>query len=62
MPREKEDFRDNLERIDKAFPGREYLSRRDVADFTGLNYYSIGKYFTLKSGMISKVRLAKEMS
>ena len=36
MPREKECFRDNLERIDRAFPGKEMLSVSDAMSFLGM--------------------------
>ena len=62
MSREKENFRDQLERIDKAFPDKEILSRKDVAEFTGICYSEIRKHFTLNKGKITKVQLAREMS
>ena len=62
MPREKPNFRDQLERIDKAFPGKEILSRKDVAQFTGICYSNINKHFKLNRGLITKVELARQMS
>ena len=37
MPREKEDFHDNLDRVVTAFPGRELIPLKDVADWMGMN-------------------------
>lgn len=62
MSREKENFRDQLERIDKAFPNKEILSRKDVSKFTGICYSKVGYHFTLSKGKITKVQLAREMS
>lgn len=62
MPREKENFRDQLERLDKAFPEKEILSRKEVSQFTGIYYGSVPKYFILKKGKITKVELARQMS
>lgn len=62
MSREKENFRIQLERIDKAFPDKEILNRKDVSKFTGICYSEVGKHFTLNKGKITKVQLAREMS
>lgn len=63
MPREKEGFRDNLERLDQAFPGREIISAADVADFTGLHITTVRKIYPIKPRIgISKVALARALS
>jgi hypothetical protein len=59
---EKATFRDNLERIDTAFPGKEMLCKKDVQDFTGLNYRTVVKLFDFQGNYISKVSLARTMS
>lgn len=41
--REKEDFRNNLQRIDERFPNKEMLTLSDVAKFTGIDRKKIGK-------------------
>ena len=41
MPREKEAYRDNLERIMDRFPGKEVLTLQDVGAFTGMGYRAI---------------------
>lgn len=66
--REKEDFRNNLQRIDERFPNKEMLTLSDVAKFTGIDRKKIGKdwqdIFTPvgKSKYITKVALARHMS
>nr|DAH29617.1 MAG TPA: excisionase [Caudoviricetes sp.] len=60
MPREKEGFRDNLERLDKAFPGKELLNQKDVVVYTGLSPHTVQKYLTPVCGtMYAKVAIAK---
>lgn len=41
MPREKEAYRDNLERLMERFPGKEVLSFKEVSQFTGMGYYAL---------------------
>ena len=63
MPREKESYRDNLERIKAAYPTKEMLKRKEVADFLGINIRTSNKMFTFnKMGCISVAVLAREMS
>ena len=62
MAREKESFRDNLERINNAYPDKEILSKSDVVRYTGLNWRTVEKLYTFKKNYISKVKLASEMS
>ena len=63
MPREKESFRDNLERLDQAFPGKELLSAADVAKYTGLHIQTVRKIFPIKPRIgIPKVVLARALS
>jgi hypothetical protein len=62
MPREKQNFRAQLERIDEAFPDKEILNRKEVSAYTGICYNSVSKYFTLNKGKITKVELARQMS
>lgn len=62
MPREKEAYRDNLERLCEAFPTKELLSRGDVMRFTGLGYKCVGKRYPFKQNYISKASLARELS
>ena len=66
--REKEGFRDNLERIDAAFPGREMLNVSEVSRFTGLDRGKVGadwqEHFCSvgRSKYMSKVTLARLLS
>lgn len=63
MPREKESYRDNMERICEKFPNTELLTKQDVQRFIGRNYKTVEKLFTFnKCNMISKAVLAREMS
>lgn len=36
MPREKESYRDNLERLNERYPDKELLTVTDVANFLGI--------------------------
>lgn len=66
--REKEGFRENLERIDAAFPNKEMLNVSDVSRYTGLDRSKVGadwhEHFSLmgKSKLMSKVTLARLLS
>lgn len=62
MPREKEGYRDNLERISEIVPDKEMLKKGDVIRITGKSYYVINKLFSFKNGYISKSELARQMS
>lgn len=63
MPREKELFRDNLERLDKAFPDKEILNYADVLKYTGFkDYRAVKKRFNMTKQGISKVKLASALS
>lgn len=62
MSREKELFRDNLERLDAAFPNKELLNQNEVSEFTGISKYNITKHFSFKNHYISKLNLARELS
>lgn len=70
MAREKESYRDNLERLDKMFPGKELLSTVDVAMFTGMARTTVLKLYSFKNTRnkrntthrISKAVLARELS
>ena len=59
---EKEAYRDNLERICEAFPGKELLTQKDVAGFVGMTEKTVPKHFPFKSNRISKATLARCLS
>ena len=62
MPREKELFRDNLERLEQKFPEKELLNIKEVSTFCGINYRTAKKRFTFKNNYISKLKFASELS
>lgn len=45
MAREKEGFREQLERLDAAFPGREIIRRTELAQFLGISYDTVKRQF-----------------
>lgn len=68
MAREKELFRDNLLRLDQAFPGRELLRLQEAADYAGISVYtarsdkSFPKKFVGKNLFVAKAQLASWLS
>lgn len=62
MSREKECFRDNLERISERFPGRELLTVQDVSQYTGMDRRTVKKLFEFTHNYISVVNLARGLS
>lgn len=63
MPREKPLFRDNLERLDKAFPNKEWLQIKDVKAYTGIvDHDTCKRKFGLTKAGISKVKFASLLS
>jgi len=62
MPREKESFRDVLERIYEKTGGKEMLSQKDVREFTGLSRNTVKKYITFNSfGFVAAADLARQL-
>lgn len=61
MPREKEGYRFNLERLNEVFPDHDLLSVQDVIRFTGRNYRTVKELFPFKGNYISKVELARAL-
>lgn len=65
MSREKEDYRENLRRLDEKFPDKEFLNIGQISQATGLERRIIkntwGKNLKTfgKSQLISKVTLAR---
>ena len=63
MPREKDGYRDNLERINIIVPDRECLKKADIKRITGWSYDTIVKRLKLnKWGEITKADLARQLS
>lgn len=61
MPREKEGYRDNLERLNEFFPQTELLSIQDLIKFTGRDRSTVKKYFPFKDNYISKCEAARAL-
>lgn len=70
MAREKESYRDNLARLDAAFPAKELLGATEVAVFLGIDRETALTLFNFRAKKvrkyyryyISKCQLAREMS
>lgn len=63
MPREKEDFRANLEQLNRLFPDREMLGLPEAMKIMGWKSRTTAyQHLNIVNGKVSKVRLAKEMS
>ena len=62
MSREKELYRDNLERLDAAFPNKEMLTQIEVANYCGMARHTVTKHFHFTERYISKTVLARELS
>lgn len=62
VPREKEAYRDNVERIKLMYPDKELLSRKEVCTFCKIDYRTASKMFTFKNNYISVATLARELS
>ena len=61
--REKEAFRDNLERIIEAFPGQEFIRTKQLARWLHMDPRTVEKRFPVKPGLgISIATLARWMS
>lgn len=63
--KEKELFRDNLERIDRAFPDREILTIGELKRYTGLSdNRTVRKFLKMDNGqkVLSKCQLASRLS
>ena len=62
MSREKEGFRDNLERLDQKFPNTELLNVQDLVGFTGRDRRTVKELFLFKKNYISKVEAARALA
>lgn len=62
MPREKEDYRANLERLNELYPDHEMLRIDEVMQIMGYrSRTTIRKYIPLVNNRISKASLARLM-
>lgn len=68
MPREKEAYRDNLERLDAAFPNAEILSLHQVCKYLRIDPRTAAaadipfKTIGVRKSIISKATLARYLS
>ena len=63
MARERPDYRDLLERLDRAFPGREMLTRDDLASFLGVSRQTVyNRYSFPPRTRITKTQAARAIS
>ena len=65
MPLEKPAYRDNLERLNEAFPDRECLKLKEVARFLGRDEKTVKRHLgsLFKKGIgVTKASLARELS
>lgn len=63
MPKERPDYRDNLERLDAAFPRREMIRKGELAKWLGVSVRTLARIYDLGGGQyVTKVRAAREMS
>lgn len=66
MPREKELYRENLDRLDERFPGRDVLKYAEIAEVTGRSLRFVQKHFkkhySPELAGVSKTVLARILS
>jgi hypothetical protein len=59
MPRELEGYREQLEDIMSVFAPKRVLSVSDVVRYTGLNYRTVVKRYSIDENGITTVQLAR---
>lgn len=62
MPREKFDYRDLLERLDVAFPGKELLEKKDIAAWLGVDPRTVARRYKFPRGKVTKTQVARAVS
>lgn len=62
MPKEKELYRDYIERLDEKFPNKEILTQRDCVDFLGIDKRTVKSRYGIAKNGISKLKLARLLS
>lgn len=62
MPREKEAYRLNIERIKEIYPDKEWLSIKDVCEFLGKDYQTVKKRIRFNDNYVSVATLASQLS
>ncbi|MBQ1240093.1 MAG: hypothetical protein IIX71_08885 [Ruminococcus sp.] len=65
MAREKDGFREQLERLDEKFPEQETLKYNDIGQLLGYSQSTAKRkwkpFYNPKCGGVSKVRIAQEL-
>lgn len=61
MPREREEYRDNLEALIAFFGDKHLVSMSDVARYTGCDRRTVQKLYNIKKGGITLPTLARRM-
>lgn len=46
MPREKPAYREILDRLDEAFPGRELIQQKELAKFLGVDVRTVKRHYS----------------
>ena len=65
MPREHESYRDLLERLDQTYPGREWITRKEIAAFLGVSTQTISNRYSRvfpARQRVTKVQAARVLS
>lgn len=62
MPRERADYRDLLERLDEAFPGRELLQKQEIAAWLGIDPRTVARRYNFPPGRVTKTQVAMAVS
>jgi hypothetical protein len=64
MAREKEGFRDNMERLNEKYPDHELLTVAEVMEFCGVSRNTVKRWFKFNpvTKRISKADLARAVS
>ena len=62
MGREPANYRDILERLDKAYPYKEVLTKTETAAWLGISTKTLKKRYNLPPGFNSKVQVAKAVA
>ena len=62
MPREKEAYRQNIERIKEMYPDKEWLNIKEVCVFLGRDYQTVKKRIKFNNNFVSVAALASQLS
>jgi len=62
MAREHPDFRETLARLDETFPGRELLTREEIAAFLGVNPRTVKRRYDFPAGRVTKTAIARAVA